>query len=185
MNLLDNLQIGLWNAWIGPVIAWANLLFLLIINPKAIKRLNNMSWYSKRDKIASFGTMVFMVAIMVVGIWVPILYDTTSFYIGTSIFFLGVIINLISLYDYGKTPASEPIIKGIYKISRHPLYLCWTIMLIGICIATASWLLIILTIIYHIPSHILILGEEKYCKKVYGITYVKYCIQVPRYLLFI
>ncbi len=182
MYLFENLQIGVLNAWIGPVIAWGNLLFLFMINPRAIRRLNDMSWYSKRDKMASTGTMVLMFAIMITTIWVPVLYGSICFYVGVSFFLLGVIMNLLALYNYGTTPINKPITKGMYRISRHPLYLCWTIMLIGICISTASWLLIILTILYHIPSHILILGEEKYCRKKYGRSYNRYTRNVPRYL---
>lgn len=184
MTLDLNFQIGILNAWIGPVISWSTLLLLVAVNPKAIKRLNDMSWYSKRDKIASFSTMVMMIVLMVVAIWIPLKPGTIWFYTGTSVFAIGIIINLIALYNYGSTPNEKAILTGMYKLSRNPLYLCWTIILIGICIASASWLFLILSVIYHIPNHYLILGEEQYCLKTYGEEYRDYMNKVPRYLLF-
>lgn len=177
-------QVGLLNAWLGPAISWMTLLFLVAINPKAVKRLNDMSWYNKRDKLASGVTMVIMIAIMAVSVWIPLQPDTVWFNIGVLIFAVGVVLNLIALYNYGATPDGEPIQDGLYRISRHPLYLCWTIMLIGICLASASWLLFILSIIYHIPNHFLILGEERYCVEEYGESYRSSMDKIPRYLFF-
>ena len=184
MNFYNNLQIGLCNAWIGPVIAWSNLLLLILINPGAVKRLNDMSWYTKRDKISSFGTMVIMITIMVVTIWIPLKTGTGWFYTGAFIFAIGETITIIATHNYGTTPKDKAIFKGMYKVSRHPLYLGWSVMLLGVCIASASLLLFTLVVLYQVPSHFLIIGEEKYCIKTYGKDYLYLCEKVPRYLGF-
>jgi protein-S-isoprenylcysteine O-methyltransferase Ste14 len=184
MALDFNFQAGVLNAWLGPAISWFTLLFLIAVNPKAVKRLYNTSWYTKRDKVASFSTTVMMLVLMVLAIWIPLQVGTVYFFIGVSVFAIGIIINLLALYNYGVTPNNKPIITGMYKISRHPLYLSWAIVLVGTSIATASWIFIVLTVIYHIPNHYLILGEEEYCLKTYGENYRKYKNKVPRYLLF-
>jgi protein-S-isoprenylcysteine O-methyltransferase Ste14 len=184
MSIDFNFQIGLWNAWIGPVISWLTMLLMIAINPKAVKRLWDVSWYAKQDKIASFITTILMIALMIVAIWIPVKYGTIWFYSGAVIFSIGIILNLIALYNYATTPENQAILSGLYKISRNPLYLCWTIVLIGICIATTSWLMVILSVLYHVPNHYLILGEEKHCLKTYSKDYEDYMAKVPRYLLF-
>jgi len=177
-------QIGLLNAWIGPVVSWLTVLFLLLINPKAIGRLMDMSWYSKSDKIASYTTLIIMIILMALSAGIPLHVDSLWFYPGISLFIFGIIFNLIALYNYGTTPANKAIVTGMYKISRNPLYLSWTIVLIGMTIASQSWLFFILSITYHIPNHYLILAEERYCIETYGQTYEDYKAKVPRYFLF-
>jgi protein-S-isoprenylcysteine O-methyltransferase Ste14 len=182
MLLLDNLQIGIWNAWIGTVLAWANLIFLAIINKEAVKRLNDTSWYRPQDKKASQITMVFMIIIVIYSVWLPLQPGSIWFYIGLILYIIGTISNLIALHNYGTTPAGEPIIKGMYKLSRNPLYVCWVVVLLGMSIACLSIPLLILSILYSIPTHFLILGEERYCLETYGESYKQYMSRVPRYL---
>jgi protein-S-isoprenylcysteine O-methyltransferase Ste14 len=184
MFLGDELRIGLCNAWIGTILAWANMLFLAAVNKDATKRLYNMTWYTPKDKIYLFLTMVMMIVIVVYSVFLPVKYVTDSFWIGTAIYIIGTIANLMALYDYGTTPEDKPIVKGLYRYSRNPLYVCWIVALAGICIACESWPLVILSAVYCIPTHFLILGEEKYCMKTYKDSYVSYMKQVPRYLLF-
>ena len=46
-----------------------------------------------------------------------------------------------------------------------------------------SFIMIIICIISIISTHFLILGEERYCKKKYGDSYIEYMKKVPRYFL--
>ena len=55
--------------------------------------------------------------------------------------------------------------------------------MLGVCIATASLWLLLVTIASIVATHLVILGEERYCLATYGQEYEEYKARTPRYLL--
>lgn len=184
MSDFIELKIGLWNAWIGTVIAYGSQLLFTILKPQIKKRLFNMSWYKPGDKFAAYLSMLLMYGMIIFSIWVPLKIGTVWFYMGLVIFLTGIISSLIALHNYAAAPDNEAIVKGMYRISRNPLYFFYSIKMLGLCIASASLPMLIFWIIYNIPTHFIILGEEKYCLKTYGESYKNYMKNVHRYFLF-
>ncbi len=181
MSYFMDLQIGLYNAWIGSLFAWLSGVLFVMLSPKTGKRLANMSWYTPSDKRAAYSSMFMMYGVMIFSIWVPFKFGTAWFYTGAAIYVIGLILNIIALYNYASTPEDEAIVKGMYSISRNPLYLFHAIMIFGVCVAAASLPMFILWIIYNIPTHMIILGEERYCLETYGDSFKSYMERVPRY----
>jgi protein-S-isoprenylcysteine O-methyltransferase Ste14 len=54
---------------------------------------------------------------------------------------------------------------------------------LAICIAAASLLLLLATILLILVTHGVILGEEQYCMTTYGEDYAWYKARTPRYFL--
>ncbi len=126
----------------------------------------------------------FMLSFYILSIWIPLKIGTLWFYIGVVIFILGFSGNIISTYNYASTPENEAIKKGMYKISRNPLYLYYGFMILGLTVASLSVFLFILWILMNIITHLIIIAEEQYCLKTYGSSYQEYMQKVPRYFLF-
>lgn len=184
MSYYTELHIGLWNAWIGTVIAYGIQMLFVMLKPQARKRLFNMSWYMPKDKAAAYLSMSLMYGMIIFSIWIPLKIGTVWFYTGVLMYLIGFILNLIALHNYAAAPENEAIVKGMYKISRNPLYFFHSLKMLGLCIASASLPMLIFWIIYNIPTHFIILGEERYCMQTYGESYKNYMKKVSRYFLF-
>ena len=55
--------------------------------------------------------------------------------------------------------------------------------MLGVCIASASLWLLLVTIASIVATHFVILGEERYCLATYGQEYREYKARTPRYFL--
>lgn len=182
MQYFMELKIGLFNAWIGSAITII-IMGAGFANKEAAKRLGDTSWYTAKTKIIATVNMIFSYGTMILSIWVPLKTGTPWFYVGLIIFIIGMITYLIANHNYVTTPGDEAIVKGMYRISRNPLYAFFGIMLLGITIASASLPLLILWILNIIFTQLIILEEEGYCLKTYGDSYQEYMQRVPRWLL--
>lgn len=92
--------------------------------------------------------------------FVPLKLGTMWFYTGLVIYVAGFVPLIIAYFNNAATPSSEPVVKGVYKISRNPLYFFTALALLGVSIASASLLMMTLIILYSIFQHFIILGEE-------------------------
>lgn len=184
MSLIPDFKIGWCNAWIGIIPVILSMIILLIFKKEAAKRAVDISAYNIKEKTLTLvSTFIFFGAVLY-SVFSPLKLGTRWFYMGLIIYTLGSVPYFISTINFASTPSREPIVKGIYKISRNPMYFFSALTLLGIGIACASWLMIVLVIFYTAINHFTVLAEEKYCSDKYGESYRKYMENVPRYLLF-
>jgi len=80
------------------------------------------------------------------------------------------------------TPINRPATEGLYRISRNPIYFGTFLMFIGIGIACASWLFLLLIIVFIALYDILIAPEERWCLEKYGDTYREYMNRTPKWI---
>ena len=184
MSVIPAFKLGWGNGWLGTVPLMLTMLILFLTNKRASQRAMDMSAYTVRERIrAVASTCIFFGAVMY-SIVLPLQCGTPWFYIGSIVYVCGCIPYLISTVNFASAPLNEPIVSGVYKISRNPLYLFSALMLLGIGIAGASWLMIVLVILYAVVNHFTVLAEERFCSEKYGEPYRIYMKNVPRYLLF-
>jgi protein-S-isoprenylcysteine O-methyltransferase Ste14 len=185
MTLIPELKIGLLNAWL-PILFFNIFMIALphIVNPQGAKRAVDTSWYEKKDKKFVVLTFIFWFGQIIYGVWVTLKIGTTWFNIGAVITIAGFIFYTIANNNYMTVPLDKAITRGLYKISRNPLYLFSGIIMIGISLAAASWIMLVIIAIYWAINHQTIKAEERYCFKTYGEEYRKYMDKVPRYILF-
>jgi protein-S-isoprenylcysteine O-methyltransferase Ste14 len=184
MSLIPDFKIGWCNAWLGTIPIILSMIILLISNKEAAKRAVNMSAYTAKEKFQTFvSTFVFFGAV-VYSVVLPFRLGTTWFYIGLIIYALGCIPYIISVVNFASAPSNEPIVKGVYKLSRNPMYFFSALTLLGIGIGCASWFMIMLIILHTAINHLTVLAEESYCSEKYGKSYREYMKNVPRYFLF-
>ena len=91
----------------------------------------------------------------------------------------------MALASFASTPLNQPVVKGLYRISRNPIYMTSSFLgWIGVGLATASWVIILMAIAGCLLMHNSILAEERFCLEKYGESYREYTQKVPRYFLF-
>ena len=127
--------------------------------------------------------MVSLFALWVYSIFLPLKLGTAWFYAGLVICLLGMIFVTLATLNFAATPLDKPNTKGIYRISRHPMYFGSLLIFIGIGIASSSWVFLLFAMIFLIlQMNILVIPEERMCCEKYGDAYREYMNRTPRWI---
>ena len=140
-------------------------------------------------KISGYVTWIIFI-LAVIGIDLVSIY---SAYINKLIAFvilvIGIFIVVQSLANLGSStrlglPTEETKLKtkGLYKISRNPMYLGFNLLTISAMIYTLNIWIVIPGIYSMIIYHLIILGEEKFLGNRFGIDFINYKKRTRRYL---
>jgi len=185
MTLFPNLEFGLFNGWILIVIFFGAYGIMLISFPKnVVTRLYDRSDQPKRQIVRRLFVVVLVLLWFIMVSLTPLNVGGAVFIIGISTYSLGLIGFLIALENYKNTPIDQPVIGGLYRISRHPQQVSISIAFLGVGIAIGSWLAFAFMILGVIGAHKKILAEEAACLEQYGESYKDYLERIPRYFLF-
>jgi len=160
------------------------MVIIFVPKKKALKRGSDMSSYTKKEKYTALVSTGIFYLMLLYSVVVPLKTGTVWLYLGSVIYLFGITPYIIGMSNFANTPLNEPVVKGVYKISRNPMYFFSSVTICGMGIAGASWLIIFFISIYVILNHFTILSEEKVCLEKYGESYSKYTQSVPRYFLF-
>jgi protein-S-isoprenylcysteine O-methyltransferase Ste14 len=189
MSLIPAFEIGVWNAWILQV-----LFFLTLIVPnclmskeakKRMKRATEFVPLDRTRKILAYSTHVLIMPFTVLySIFLPLEMGTVWLYIGLFIFALALVMTVMTSINFTTTLLDEPVTKGVYRISRHPIYLSGFLLYIGIGIATASWVILLYAILWIVLFHIVLPFEEHFLLEKYGDSYREYMNKTPRWIGF-
>ena len=184
MQFVPSFEPGLLNAWIFAI--WLIAPYFLAplkIIPKGREVGNSfITGFNRVQKTLFFALHISFLLLILYSIFVPIKTGTVWFYAGLAIFVWGLIVFKIAGIPWVTTPLNGPVIKGLYRYSRHPIYIAVFLQFIGIGIASASGLFLLLVIIHIIISITLLPAEEQFCCEKYGATYREYMDRTPRWL---
>lgn len=100
---------------------------------------------------------------------------------GWILYGIGLIVFIISINEFSKSGTGFTN-TGIYRFSRNPMYIGYFMIFLGVAFLIGSWTYLIITFIYQIAIHFLILSEERWCVSKFGKEYLEYCEMVARYL---
>ena len=139
-------------------------------------RINKLERYA-----GIIGNFIWLIALGY-SVFLPLQLGTVWFYIGLSVYIIGSIIMAIATFNFINTPKNQMIKKGVYRVSRHPMYLAFFFICLGSGIATVSWLFMLLSVIMAICFYQEALIEERHCLDKYGSVYKEYMNNVPRWL---
>lgn len=187
MSLIPAFKIGIWNAWILQI-----LFFLTMFIPdffldkearNRTKRLSKFAPFKKTEKILSLSThVVIMPIVFIYSIFLPLKIGTLWLYVGLPIFAVSLVISVAALFNIGSTLTDEPITRGVYRISRHPMYLSGFLMYISMAISCASWIVLLCAVLWIVFWHIVVPTEERFLIERYGDTYREYMTRTPRWI---
>ena len=184
MSLIPAFEIGLWNAWTFMSVFILQMLAVMLLGKRVWERSGHPSniKQSKFEAMAGIiGNTIWFLA-TVYSIFLPLQLGTVWFYIGLPIFLIGLTVLVITTVNFATAPMEKPITQGMYRFSRHPLYLSLLIIYIGTSIATASWVFFLLGIANIFWTRTEALVEERYCLKKYGDSYREYMSRTPRWI---
>ena len=104
------------------------------------------------------------------------------FYLGLILFVLGTVLYAVSIINFARPNANGVNQKGLYRVSRHPMYVAFFIYFLGCVLLTQSLVLLAILLVFQISSHWIILSEESWCVKEFGEEYITYMKKVRRYI---
>ena len=90
---------------------------------------------------------------------------------------------IIMYTNIANTPPDELVTKGVYRISRNPIYFFGGfLMYIGIGLACASWVFLLFAVLWIVLWHIVLPTEERFLVEQYGDAYREYMNKTPRWI---
>jgi protein-S-isoprenylcysteine O-methyltransferase Ste14 len=177
-------KIGVWNAWIFMSVFLLQMIIIVFADKQVRGRSHIPNDWRKTtfEKYIGIVANVFWLIALGYSVFLPLLFGTNWFYIGFSIFVVGVSLLSVATFNFITTPVDQLIQKGVYKFSRHPMYLATFLICLGSGITTASWMFILLSVIIALCLNYEALLEERYCLNKYKDLYKEYMNRVPRWL---
>ena len=186
MSLLPAFEIGVWNAWIlmlyYPLHPVLMLLIDRLVGTGGIYRKMADSPMRKTEKLAFIWANVLSFILLLYSIFLPLKLDSAWFYMGMVVYLFGLVMFLIAIGNIATTPPGEPFVKGLYRYSRHPMVFFSFFTFIGVGIAAASWLFLLLSSVVIGLFAVYVVAEERGCCDRYGDSYREYMDKTPRWL---
>ena len=155
---------------------------LSILNKEALKRAAFIPPLNGREKAAYWFYQVSSILLFVYQFFLLIRTDTVWFFPGLIIYSVGILFCIVSISNFAKPEENGINLKGLYRVSRNPIYVAYFIYFLGCVLLTYSLILLILLIIYQVSAHWIILSEERWCVKEFGEKYIEYMKKVRRYI---
>jgi len=180
MSLAPAFELGLWNAWIFilPLIVLSALVTKILVK----RGSREDSGLTNREKtIFAIHHLIFL-ASCAYTLFLPLKLGTFWFYAGLLSYSLGMLVTFLGLLSFYATPIDKPVTKGVYSISRNPMYVGNFFINVGISIACLSWIFLLVTAAAVILEYDIVSGEERTCLKQYGDAYREYMKRTPRWL---
>jgi protein-S-isoprenylcysteine O-methyltransferase Ste14 len=186
MSLVPAFELGFWNAWIFmvPFLLVTLLCMLLMMKKGAPGGPARIPCKSKTTLLVASLSKIILFPAVIYSVFLPLQLGTIWSYVGLPTSPIGLVGTILVLVDWANTPGGEPVTRGIYRYSRHPMYVTEVLLLLGVSIISASWVFLLLTIISGVgvtrPYSVKV--EEAQCLGHYGAAYREYMNRTPRWL---
>jgi len=149
MSLIPAFEVGLWNAWIFMLLDVLTFpLFIRIAKGRAPEEEGErqVSAISRIKRITLYSSKAIYIPAFIYSIFLPLRLGTVWFYVGLPITLLGFIAGVIVILNWTASSPGEPVTNGLYRYSRHPMYVTAFVFFLGVSTATASWVFLLFTI---------------------------------------
>ncbi len=155
---------------------------LRLVNREALPRAALYAPMVGKEKVAFVLCQITTILMILYLFLLKVQTDSNWFYLGIAVYLLGAILYSISIIHFAHPKTTGLNVNGLYRISRHPMYVSFFIYFLGCVFLTKSWVLFALLIVYQLSAHWIILSEERWCLEKFGDEYRKYRTRVRRYL---
>lgn len=170
------------------------------INPIVIGR--GRGWWRLIEALSGLAVVLWIVEVVLRGLHsrfeifpqalpLPFLHTEVAKGLGVLLVIFGLVLFLLAYLNFGaswrvgidrRTPG-ELVTRGIFALSRNPIYAGSTCCFIGIFLIDGTWFFFIYDLLAILGIHFEILREEEFLKKQYGRDYDEYSRRTPRYLI--
>jgi protein-S-isoprenylcysteine O-methyltransferase Ste14 len=184
MSLLPVFEIGFWNAWLFMIIYPLQWLAVIVVPKTVAERTSHAPDIirSRRDRVMAFFTQGLWVGATLYSIFIPLKTGEIWIWIGLTLFAIGLSTLISATIAVARTPNGSPFSSGIYRVSRHPMYLSMMLVYLAVSIAAASWLFFLITFATFFLQRYQAKKEEKYCCEQFGRAYVDYMERTSRWI---
>lgn len=155
---------------------------LWLLNKEALKRAAFFPPLIGKEKAAFWFYQIATILLFIYLCILKVYIDSAWFYLGSAVYGLGVLFCIVSVFDYARPAKNGINLKGLYRISRNPMYVAYFLYFLGCVLLTRSLILLMLMIVFQVSGHWIILSEERWCVKEFGEEYMNYMKKVRRYI---
>lgn len=155
---------------------------LWLFNKEALKRAAFFPPLLGKEKVAFWFYQIATMLLFLYLCFLKIDVDSMWFYPGVFVYGFGVLLCIVSMSNFSKPSRNGINLKGLYRISRNPIYVSYFIYFLGCVLLTRSFILLVLLIVFQVSAHWIILSEERWCVKKFGEAYLNYMEKVRRYI---
>lgn len=149
----------------------------------ALKRAAHFPPMEKRRKLAYWLYQLFNAAIFICLFFLQIRFTPPlPFYAGIVVYLAANILLIASMVSFAAPTEQGVKQRGVYALSRNPMYIAYFAYFTGCALLTQSTVLFALVILFQITAHWLILAEEHWCAEAFGDAYLQYMKRVRRYI---
>ena len=158
-------------------------IFLSLLDRKATGRVAHFAPMQGKEMIAYYLYQFSTLMLLLVPFFLKVsLSFSTVFYLGSGVYFLGSLFLVLVMKDFANPDEKGLNTKGVYALSRHPMYLAYFVFFLGMVMLTQSLILLIVLAIFQLSAHFIILAEERECLVKFGVAYQEYQKRVRMYL---
>ncbi|MDL2317744.1 isoprenylcysteine carboxylmethyltransferase family protein [Eubacteriales bacterium OttesenSCG-928-A19] len=155
---------------------------LSILSKEAAGRAAHFAPMLKNERAAYWVYQGATVAMVVYMFLLKIHTDQPWFYPGLIAYAIGSLLLVLAIIGFAKPMNIGFQTKGIYSVSRNPMYVAYFLYFLGCAGLTRSILLLAVLLLFQISAHWIILAEERWCRQQYGEAYAQYKSKVRRYI---
>jgi len=160
----------------------ARFLLLSFLGNEALKRAAFYPPTEGIERIAYYINILTTFCLLFIPFFLKISLQGFITISGIFLLILSLVLYNVSIIQFARPNSSGLNRTGLYSISRNPMYVAFFLYFLACCILTGSWLLLIILMIFQVSEHLLIISEERWCKKQFGETYIDYLRKVRRYI---
>jgi protein-S-isoprenylcysteine O-methyltransferase Ste14 len=184
MSLTPTFEIGLWNAWLFMIIFPLQWLAVLVVPKHFAERTSHPPEIiqTRQDRIMAFLTQGLWIGATLYSVFLPLQVGTPWLWIGLASFIAGLAILVMATVSVAGTPMGKPFTSGVYRFSRHPMYLSMIFVYLGVSIAATSWLFFLITVVTFLLLLHQARKEERYCCERFGDAYREYMRRTARWI---
>ena len=163
---------------------FVRLIVLPARNRAASKRAaESAPLYTDGEKFAGNIYQLTSVAIFIYPLFMRMELDYSwQFWVGAVLYVLGIALLTASVIAFANPDEHGLATGGVYRFSRHPMYISYFLTFLGITALTKSPILLSLTLVNQLSVHWVILAEERMCANEFGEDYEQYERRVRRYI---
>lgn len=183
MTWLPTHEFGLLNAWIAVVLYLIPML-LTVTKTRGVfrKTVSVFSVSRTRAEYAFFvGSKLLMLVFFLYSILVPVAIHTGWAAAGAAVFLLGYTSYVGTWISIATAPRDKVFTGGLYRYSRHPIYVSSAVVFVGTGLASASVVYLALAVLVGISHLSHAYTEERICLSVFGDDYRDYAARTPRW----
>lgn len=154
---------------------FVRFIFLSLLDRKATGRAAHFAPMQGKEMLAYYLYQLSTLMLLLVPFFLKVSLSLSPFfYLGLGVYLLGSGFLILVMKDFANPDEKGLNTKGLYALSRHPMYLAYFVFFLGMVMLTRSLVLLIFLAIFQLSAHFIILAEKRECFIKFGVAYQAY-----------